>query len=86
VTLGGFARTLMRIVMIKWVVIWGVVAVGSAIVGGILAGYKRRDHSFWAAWSFIFPPMVLVLLATPKNHGTKSRRRTLDEEDAANAD
>lgn len=72
--------------MIKWIVIWGVVAITSAIVAGILAGTKRRDHSFWAAWSFIFPPMVLILLVMPKNQGSKPRRRSLDEEDAANAD
>ena len=72
--------------MVKWIVIWGLVAVTSAIIAGILAGVKRRDHSFWAAWSFVFPPMVLILLAMPKNQGGKPRRRTLDEEDAAGAD
>ena len=72
--------------MIKWVVIWGTIAVCSAIAAGILAGIKRRDHSFWAAWSFLFPPMLLLLLIMPKNHGPKKRRRTLDEEDAATVD
>ena len=72
--------------MVKWIVIWGLVAVASAISAGILAGVKRRDHSFWAAWSFIFPPMVIILLLLPKNQGTKPRQRTLDEEDAAGAD
>lgn len=71
--------------MIKWIVIWGAVAVGAAIAAGILAGVKRRDHSFWAAWSFLLPPMLLVLLVLPKNQGPKRRRPTLDEEDAAGA-
>jgi hypothetical protein len=71
--------------MLKWIAIWGVVAIGSAIAAGILAGIKRRDHSFWAAWTFLFPPMLIVLLLLPKNQGAKKRRPTLDEEDAAGA-
>ncbi len=68
--------------MIKWIVIWGVVATLSAIVAGLLAAAKRRDHSGWAAWAFLFPPIVLVYLFVPKNRGEKRRRPTLDEEDA----
>ena len=71
--------------MLKWIAIWGVVAIGAAIAAGILAGVKRRDHSFWAAWAFVFPPMLFVLLFLPKNQGPKKRQRTLDEEDAAGA-
>lgn len=71
--------------MVEWIAIWGVVAIVAAILGGIIAGIKRRDHSFWAAWSFIFPPMLLILLLMPKNQGPKPRRPTLDEEDAAGA-
>ena len=67
------------------IVTWGVAAVGSGILAGILAGVKRRDHSFWAAWSFLFPPMLLILLLLPKNQGPKPRRPSLDEEDAAGA-
>ena len=69
--------------MVKFIVIWGVVAIASAISAAILAAYKRRDHSGWAAWAFIFPPIVLVYLFVPMNRGEKRRRRTLDEEDAA---
>jgi hypothetical protein len=71
--------------MVAWIVTWGVAAVGSGILAGILAGVKRRDHSFWAAWSFLFPPMLLILLLLPKNQGPKPRRPSLDEEDAAGA-
>ena len=69
--------------MVKWVVIWGAVAIGSAIAAGFLAASKRRDHSSWAAWAFVFPPILLVYLMVPKNQGEKKRRPTLDEEDAA---
>ena len=48
--------------MAKVIAIWGVVAIASAIVAGIVASVKRRDHSFWAAWSFLVPPMLLILL------------------------
>ena len=70
----------------QYIAIWGLVSIATAVLAGILAGIKRRDHSFWAAWSFLFPPMLLLLLIMPKNHGPKKRRRTLDEEDAATVD
>ena len=65
--------------MANIIAIWGAVAIGSAILAGILAGIKRRDHSFWAAWSFLFPPMLLVLLLMPSNKGPRARRPGLDE-------
>ena len=65
--------------MPKVIAIWGLVAIASAIIGGIVAGIKRRDHSFWAAWSFLFPPMLLVLLLMPSNKGPRPRKPGLDE-------
>ena len=65
--------------MAKVIAVWGVVAVASAVLAGIVAGIKRRDHSFWAAWSFLFPPMLLVLLLTPGNKGPRQRRPGIDE-------
>jgi hypothetical protein len=65
--------------MAKVIAIWGIVAIASAILAGIVAGMKRRDHSFWAAWSFLFPPMLLVLLLTRGNRGPRPRRAGLDE-------
>ena len=67
--------------MVKFIAIWGIVCLASAIVAGVCAGTKRRDHSFWAAWSFLFPPMLLVLLCMPKNHGPRPRRLGADEEE-----
>jgi hypothetical protein len=61
------------------IAIWGLVAIAAAIIGGIVAGAKRRDHSFWAAWSFLFPPMLLILLVMPSNKGPRQRRPGLDE-------
>ena len=55
--------------MAKVIAIWGVVAIASAIVAGIVASVKRRDHSFWAAWSFLVPPMLLILLLMPLEQG-----------------
>jgi hypothetical protein len=65
--------------MPKVIAIWGVVAIACAIIAGIVAGTKRRNHSFWAAWSFLFPPMLLVLLLLPANKGPRARRPGLDE-------
>ena len=67
--------------MPKIIAIWGLMAVASALVAGILAGIKRRDHSFWAAWSFLFPPMLLILLFMPRNRGSRLQRPSLDEQE-----
>lgn len=68
--------------MVKAVVIWGLVAVTATLIGGLIAGMKKRDYSFWMAWSFLFPPAILLLLVLPGRE-KRPRRRTLDEEDAA---
>jgi hypothetical protein len=65
--------------MAKIVAIWGVAAIASAIIGGLVASAKGRDHSFWAAWSFLIPPMLLILLVMPSNKGPRPRRRSIDE-------
>lgn len=67
--------------MVKGIAIWGTVAVASALLALLVAGVKRRDHSFWAAWSFMFPPMLLVLLLMPANKGERPRRLSIDEEE-----
>jgi drug/metabolite transporter (DMT)-like permease len=67
--------------MVKVVAIWGVIAIASAIMAGILAGMKRRDHSFWAAWAFLIPPLLLILILLPTNPHPPPRRPTADEED-----
>lgn len=68
--------------MVQVVVAWGLIAITSMAIGGLLAGIKRRDYSFWMAWSFIFPPAIVLLLLLP-GLGQRPRRPTLDEEDAA---
>jgi H+/Cl- antiporter ClcA len=65
--------------MAKVIAIWGIVAIASAIVAGIVASIKRRDHSFWAAWTFLVPPMLLILLLMPSNRGPRQRRPGIDE-------
>ena len=65
--------------MAKIIAIWGLVAIVSAVLAGIVAGAKRRDHSFWAAWSFLFPPILLILLLMPSNKGPRPRRPSLDD-------
>lgn len=68
--------------MVQVVVYWGLTALASMVIGGLLAGLKKRDYSFWMAWSFLFPPAIVVLLLLPPLPH-RPRRRTLDEEDAA---
>ena len=65
--------------MPKVIAIWGLVAIASAVIAGFVAGAKRRDHSFWAAWSFLFPPMLLVLVLMPRNKDPRPRKPGIDE-------
>jgi len=69
---------------IRGIVIWGGIALGAAAVGGVLAGMKNRDYSSWIAWSFVLPPVVLILLLLPRYQGVRQRRPTLDESDGRN--
>jgi len=66
---------------VNFIALWGLVAIGAAVVGGILAAARNRDHSWWAAWCFVIPPMLIVLLLLPRHTGPRSRRPSLDEED-----
>jgi hypothetical protein len=68
---------------VKAIAIWGILAMASAAVAGIVAAARNRDHSWWAAWSFLFPPMVILLLLLPRNAGPRPRRPSIDEEDAS---
>jgi hypothetical protein len=70
---------------VKVIVIWGVVALAAAIGAAVLAGARNRDHSAWAAWCFIIPPLILVLLFLPTNRGPRPRRRSMDDEDHEHA-
>lgn len=64
------------------IVVWGLVALVSSILSGLLAGWKNRDYSFWMAWGFIIPLLTpLLLLLIPRHVGPRPRRPTLDEDD-----
>lgn len=66
---------------IKWIALWGLISIGTAVLAAVLAGSKNRDHSSWAAWCFVLPPLVIVLALLPTYAGVRRRRPTLDEED-----
>lgn len=59
----------------------GMIMIVSAVAGGALAGYKNRDYSFWIAWTFLFPPSILVLAVLPKLKGPRPRRPSLAEQE-----
>ena len=64
------------------IVAWGLAALLSGIVTGLLAGWKNRDYSFWIAWGFIIPIITpLVLLLMSRHQGPRPKRKTLDEDD-----
>lgn len=61
----------------------GAVMLLGGLAGGIIAGLKNRDISFWAGWGFVFPPSIIVVLLMPSHKGTRPRRPSLEEEDRA---
>jgi uncharacterized membrane protein YfcA len=63
------------------IVIWGLIAIAAGVIGAIVAGWKNRDISAWAAWCFLVPPLAIVLALGPKRQGPRPRQRSLDEED-----
>jgi hypothetical protein len=67
--------------MMNGIVIWGACAIIGSALAGILAGIKNRDYSFWMAWCFLVPPLVLFLLFLPKREGPRPRQPSLDEQD-----
>ncbi len=67
--------------VVKWIVVWGLVATVSAVIAGFVAGYKRRDISSWAAWTFLFPPLLIVVCLLATNAGPRPRRPSFDEDD-----
>ena len=66
---------------VRWIVVWGAVATLAAFVAGFLAGAKNRNVSAWAAWSFLVPPALIVLLLLPRNQGARARATTFDDDD-----
>lgn len=66
---------------LQYIAVWGFVALVSAALAGIIAGVKNRDYSFWMAWSFLLPPMVLVLAIMPARSGPRPARPAMDQDD-----
>ena len=56
-------------------------AIGAAVLGGIIAGVKNRDYSFWIAWCLILPPMLIFLAMLPRRSGERPRRPSLDDQE-----
>ena len=62
-------------------VIWGISAVVAAALAAVFAGQKNRDYSYWIAWCFLVPPLVIWLMLMPKQQGPRPRQPRLDHTD-----
>jgi ABC-type branched-subunit amino acid transport system permease subunit len=68
--------------MAKFIAIYGSLALLAALVAAIIAGVvKRRDPSYWATVTLLFPPMLIVLFFMSKNAGPRARRESLDDQE-----
>ncbi len=63
------------------IVLIALVMFTSGLLAAYLSHMKNRNVSTWAAWGFLIPPSVLILLFLGKNNGPRPRRPSLDEED-----
>jgi len=67
--------------LVRGIVVWGLIALASGAIAGVLAGIKNRDYSFWIAWCFLVPPLVLFLLLLPRFQGPRPRRPSLHDQE-----
>lgn len=67
--------------MVAGIVIWGLAAITAAALAGFVAGWKNRDYSYWMAWCFLVPPLLLWLIFMPKRQGPRPKRPSLDDLD-----
>jgi membrane protein implicated in regulation of membrane protease activity len=64
------------------IAIWGVTAIVSAALAGIVAGIKNRDYSFWIAITFLLPPVLLILVLLPRLKERRMQPPVSEEEEA----
>jgi uncharacterized RDD family membrane protein YckC len=70
---------------IVWIVAWGIIALVAAVAAGVIAANKNRHTSTWIAWSFLLPPLLLVLWLLPRREGPPAKRVSADDEDGEDA-
>ena len=77
----GSNRNLKTVLAMQWIVIWGLSSLAASLLAALISYPKNRDHSYWMAWCFVVPPLVILLLILPKKQGQRPRQPTLDEID-----
>lgn len=50
----------MSVDMPMFITLYGLAGFAAAILAYFVASAKHRDASQWAAWSFLFPPAVIM--------------------------
>ena len=65
----------------EWIAGWGALSITCAVLGFIFASQKNRDASSWAAWCFLFPPLVLWIMLIGRNTGQRPPRKPIDDLD-----
>lgn len=71
-------------IAMQWILIWAASALSAAGLASVFAWQKNRGYSYWVAWCFLIPPLVIWLMLMPSNKGTRPRQPSLDEIDRRN--
>ena len=66
--------------MVEWITLIGITAIVCAILAALIAPYKHRSSSAWAASSFLFPPALIVLLFLGKSRTGPYRPKDDDDD------
>jgi hypothetical protein len=63
-----------------WITAWATGALLAGVLASLLAARKKRDRYAWTAWSFVFPPAVLILWWLPARAAPARRPEEDDDE------
>jgi hypothetical protein len=67
--------------MFRFIAIYGLVVLGAMLAGSVIAAWKNRDASRWAAWCFLFPPSLLLLAVLPRNPNPLPVKPSIEEQE-----